>query len=150
HEGTLFLDEVGEMSPAMQVKLLRVLTTGEFRRVGGERTHKVDVRLVVASNRDLGKMVEEHSFREDLFYRLNVIRVALPPLRERRDDIPLLVEHFLRKHSSALGTPARRIERAALQRLMAYRWPGNVRELENEILRASALGGEVLRLGDIS
>jgi transcriptional regulator with GAF, ATPase, and Fis domain len=150
HEGTLFLDEVGEMSAAMQVKLLRVLTTGEFRRVGGERTHKVDVRLVVASNRDLGKMVEEGAFREDLFYRLNVIRVALPPLRERRDDIPLLVEHFLRKHSQVLGTPARRIERAALQRLMAYRWPGNVRELENEILRASALGGEVLRVADLS
>jgi transcriptional regulator with GAF, ATPase, and Fis domain/Tfp pilus assembly protein PilF len=103
HCGTLFLDEVGEMTAAMQAKLLRVLQTGEFRRVGGERTLKVDVRLLVASNRDLGRLVEEGRFREDLFYRLNVVRVALPPLRERRDDVPLLVEHFLRKHAAETG-----------------------------------------------
>jgi transcriptional regulator with GAF, ATPase, and Fis domain/tetratricopeptide (TPR) repeat protein len=144
--GTLFLDEVGEMPPAMQAKLLRVLTTGEIRRVGGERTLKVDVRLLVASNRDLERMVEEGRFREDLFYRLNVVRVALPPLRERRDDIPLLVEHFLRKQP---GKP-KKISRAALAKLVGYRWPGNVRELENEVQRAAALGGEVIGLEDLS
>jgi len=150
HGSTLFLDEVGEMTPAMQVKLLRVLQTGEFRRVGGERTVKVDVRVVVASNRDLGKLVEEGKFREDLFYRLNVVRVVLPPLRERREDIPLLVDHFLRKHAAELGRQPPRIARATLQRLTSYRWPGNVRELENEILRAATLGGELLTVDDLS
>jgi DNA-binding NtrC family response regulator len=134
----------------MQVKLLRVLQTGEFRRVGGEKTVRVDVRVVVASNRDLGKLVEEGKFREDLYYRLNVVRVVLPPLRERREDIPLLVEHFLRKHAAELGREPPRIARAALQRLMSYRWPGNVRELENEILRAAALGGDLLTVDDLS
>ena len=148
--GTLFLDEVGEMSPGMQVKLLRVLQTGEFRRVGGERTLKVDVRVLVASNRDLGRLVEEGAFREDLFYRLNVVRVALPPLRERREDVPLLVEHFLRKHATEGHVPPRRIARAALQKLVGYRWPGNVRELENEVLRAASLGGEVITVEDLS
>jgi len=148
--GTLFLDEVGEMSPAMQTKLLRVLQSGEFRRVGGERTLHVDVRVLVASNRDLQRLVEEGRFREDLFYRLNVVRVALPPLRERRDDVPLLVEHFLRKHAEAANAKPRRIARAALQKLIGYRWPGNVRELENEVLRAAALGGETIAVEDLS
>jgi transcriptional regulator with GAF, ATPase, and Fis domain len=151
HGGTLFLDEVGEMPASMQVKLLRVLQTGEFRRVGGERTLKVDVRLLVASNRDLGRLVEEGRFREDLYYRLNVVRVALPPLRERRDDVPLLVEHFLRKHAGVTGQDGpKKIARAALQKLIGYRWPGNVRELENEVLRAASLGGEVLGVADLS
>jgi len=150
HQGTLFLDEVGEMPPSMQVKLLRVLTTGEFRRLGSERAHQVDVRILAASNRDLGKMVEEGRFREDLFYRLNVVRVALPPLRERSDDIPLLIEHFLTKHAAVLDDKPRRIERAALQRLCAYRWPGNVRQLENEILRASALSNGIITVADLS
>src|SRR6476620_2427933 len=131
HGGTLFLDEVGEMPASMQVKLLRVLQQGEFRRVGGEKTIKVDVRVLVASNRDLSRLVEEGRFREDLFYRLNVVRVALPPLRERREDIPLLVEHFLAKHAQAAGKPAKRVARAALTKLLGHRWPGNVRELEN-------------------
>ncbi len=150
HGGTLFRDEVGEMSPAMQAKLLRVLQSGEFRRLGGERTLKVDVRLLVASNRDLSRMVEAGTFREDLFYRLNVVRVALPPLRERRDDIPLLVEHFLGKHAKASGRRPPRLQRAALQKLVGYRWPGNVRELENEILRSAALGGELITVEDLS
>jgi transcriptional regulator with GAF, ATPase, and Fis domain/tetratricopeptide (TPR) repeat protein len=150
HGGTLFLDEVGEMSPAMQAKLLRVLQSGELRRLGGERTLKVDVRLLVASNRDLSRLVEEGRFREDLFYRLNVVRVGLPPLRERRDDIPLLVEHFLVKHARAAGGKPLKLQRAALQKLVGYRWPGNVRELENEILRAAALGGEVITVADLS
>jgi transcriptional regulator with GAF, ATPase, and Fis domain len=142
--GTLFLDEVGEMSPAMQVRLLRVLQEGEFRRVGGEKLQKVDVRVVVASNRELGRMVEEGKFREDLFYRLNVVRVALPPLRERADDIPLLVEHFLsgRKHKG--------VTRRALERLARYRWPGNVRQLENELARAVSLADGPIDVGDLS
>jgi transcriptional regulator with GAF, ATPase, and Fis domain len=149
HQGTLFLDEVGEMPPAMQVKLLRVLTTGELRRLGGEKMLKVDVRVVCASNRDLGRLVEEGRFREDLYYRLNVVKVALPPLRERKDDIPLLVEHFLAKLAGE-GMPRRRISRGALARLAAWSWPGNVRELENEVRRAAALGGEVIAVDDLS
>ncbi|HEY2747336.1 MAG TPA: sigma 54-interacting transcriptional regulator, partial [Polyangia bacterium] len=148
--GTLFLDEVGEMPAAMQVKLLRVLQEGELRRVGAERTIRVDVRVLVASNRDLGRLVEEGKFREDLFYRLNVVRVALPPLRERRDDIALLVEHFLRKFAEENKRPPRRIARAALHKLVGYRWPGNVRELENEIVRAASLGGDVIAVEDLS
>jgi transcriptional regulator with GAF, ATPase, and Fis domain len=149
HGGTLFLDEVGEMPPAMQVKLLRVLQQGEFRRVGGERALTVDVRVLVASNRDLGRLVEEGRFREDLYYRLNVVRVALPPLRERRDDIPLLVEHFLRKLAGPEREP-KKIARAALHKLVGYRWPGNVRELENELARAASLGGETISVDDLS
>jgi transcriptional regulator with GAF, ATPase, and Fis domain/tetratricopeptide (TPR) repeat protein len=145
--GTLFLDEVGEMSAAMQAKLLRVLQEGEFRRVGGESLRRVDVRVVCASNRDLARMVEEGRFRQDLFYRLNVVRVELPPLRERADDVPLLIDHFLKKHS---GGRTRALERSALQALAAYGWPGNVRELENEILRALTLGGDALGIDDLS
>jgi transcriptional regulator with GAF, ATPase, and Fis domain len=150
HGGTLFLDEVGEMSPGMQAKLLRVLQSGELRRLGGERTIKVDVRLVCASNRDLARLVEDGRFREDLFYRLNVVRVGLPPLRERRDDIPLLIEHFLSKHAKTVNKQPPKLQRAALQKLVGYRWPGNVRELENEILRAAALSGEVITVPDLS
>jgi transcriptional regulator with GAF, ATPase, and Fis domain/tetratricopeptide (TPR) repeat protein len=129
---------------------LRVLQQGEFRRVGGEKGHKVDVRVLVASNRDLGRLVEQGKFREDLFYRLNVVRVGLPPLRERRDDIPLLVEHFLKKFADENKRPPRRIARAALHKLIGYRWPGNVRELENEVVRAASLGGETIVVADLS
>jgi len=148
--GTLFLDEVGEMSPAMQGKLLRVLQEGEFRRVGGERTRKVDVRIVVATNRDLQRMVEEGKFRQDLYFRLAVARISLPPLRERREDIPLIVEHLLAKRAAGAGTPAKPLDPGALARLVAYRWPGNVRELENEITRAHALSGERISVDDLS
>ena len=153
--GTLFLDEVGEMSPAMQGKLLRVLQEGELRRVGAERTRKVDVRVVVATNRDLTRMVEEGKFRQDLFFRLAVARIALPPLRERREDIPLIVEHLLAKRvreasaGDAKATP-KPLDPAALARLVAYRWPGNVRELENELQRAYALSGDRITLTDLS
>ncbi|HXU05169.1 MAG TPA: sigma 54-interacting transcriptional regulator [Polyangia bacterium] len=149
--GTLFLDEVAEMSPAMQGKLLRVLQLGELRRVGSERTRKVDVRIVAATNRDLARLVDEGKFRRDLFFRLNVAQIALPPLRDRRDDIPLMVEHFLAKLAAAAGRPAPKpLEPAALARLVAYRWPGNVRELENEITRADALSGERIGVSDLS
>jgi DNA-binding NtrC family response regulator len=135
HKGTLFLDEVGTMSPALQMKLLRVLQEREFERVGDARTLKVDVRVVAATNVDLRRMVADGRFREDLFYRLNVIPVELPPLRDRLEDIPLLVRHFLEKFDSSLT-----VSQDAMRRLMAYRWPGNVRQLENAIERAVALG----------
>jgi len=140
HKGTLFLDEVGTMSPALQVKLLRVLQEREFERVGDTNTIRVDVRVIAATNSDLRQMVEEGRFREDLFYRLNVIPVTMPPLRERREDIPLLVQHFLDKHR---GEPAQSVavSQDAMRRLMAYHWPGNVRQLENAIERAVAISG---------
>jgi serine/threonine-protein kinase PknK len=148
--GTLFLDEVGEMSPGMQGKLLRVLQEGEIRRVGSERTRKVDVRIVAATNRDLARMVEEGKFRRDLFFRLNVAAISLPPLRDRRDDIPLMVEHFLAKIAARGGRPPKPIDAAAMARLLAYRWPGNVRELENELTRAEALSGDRIAAADLS
>jgi transcriptional regulator with GAF, ATPase, and Fis domain len=149
--GTLFLDEVAEMSPGMQGKLLRVLQLGELRRVGSEHTRKVDVRIVTATNRDLARMVEEGKFRRDLFFRLNVAQISLPPLRDRRDDIPLMVEHFLAKVAAAAGrTAPKPLDAAALARLVAYRWPGNVRELENEITRAEALSGDRIGIADLS
>ena len=136
HKGTLFLDEVGTMSTALQMKLLRALQEREFERVGDSHTVKVDVRFIAATNSDLAKMVADGAFREDLYYRLNVIPISLPPLRERRDDIPLLVTHFLEKFSP--GQPMH-TSQAAMRALMAYSWPGNVRQLENAIERAVAL-----------
>ena len=139
HKGTFFLDEVGTMSPALQAKLLRVLQEREFERVGDSHTIKIDVRVIAATHSDLAKMVAEGSFREDLYYRLNVIPVRLPPLRERREDIPLLVQHFLQK-LGAEQVPPRTVtmSQEALRRLMAYGWPGNVRQLENLVERALA------------
>jgi DNA-binding NtrC family response regulator len=133
HKGTLFLDEVGTMSTALQMKLLRALQEREFERVGDSHTTKVDVRVIAATNSDLGKLVAEGQFREDLFYRLNVIPVKLPPLRERKEDIPLLVRHFLAKFDSTAT-----VSQDAMRRLMSYQWPGNVRQLENAIERAVA------------
>jgi two-component system, NtrC family, response regulator AtoC len=141
--GTLFLDEVGTMTMALQMKLLRVLQEREFERVGDGKPIKVDVRVVAATNSDLGKLVKEGSFREDLYYRLNVIQIELPPLRERREDIPLLVQHFLEKYAVAGGNGGGpvMVSQDAMRRLMAYGWPGNVRQLENAIERALALLG---------
>ena len=138
HKGTLFLDEVGTMSPALQAKLLRVLQEREFERVGDSHTIKIDVRVIAATHSDLTKMVAEGLFREDLFYRLNVIPVQLPPLRDRRDDVPLLVQHFLQKLSADSGRAAVTVSQEALRSLMAYPWPGNVRQLENAVERAIA------------
>ncbi len=142
--GTLFLDEVGDMSPEMQKKLLRVLQEGEVRRVGGHAVRKVDVRVLCATNRDLVRLVKEGRFREDLFYRLCVVRVRIPPLRERREDIPLLAVHFLDRIAAEAGGAAPRLEADALDALADYGWPGNVRELENEIRRAATLSGGVI------
>jgi transcriptional regulator with PAS, ATPase and Fis domain len=136
NKGTLFLDEVGTMSVALQMKLLRVLQEREFERVGDSHTIKVDVRVIAATNADLASMVRTGAFREDLYYRLNVIPIKLPPLRDRRDDIPLLAQHFLEK----FGGAKTQLSQAAMRRLMAYAWPGNVRQLENAIERAVALG----------
>ena len=143
HKGTLFLDEVGTMSQALQMKLLRVLQEREFERVGDSHTIKVDVRVIAATNSDLGKLVADGQFREDLFYRLNVIPVELPPLRDRKEDIPLLVQHFLEKFNAESDTPRPlatmlTVSQEAMRRLMSYPWPGNVRQLENAIERATA------------
>ena len=143
--GTLLLDEVGELPASLQVKLLRVLQERTIRRVGGTSDRRVDVRILAATNRRLEQEVAGGRFREDLYYRLNVIQIALPPLRERREDIPLLVQHFVEKYARELGKPIRGVGAAAAERLLAYPYPGNVRELENAIERAVALSrdGEI-------
>ena len=134
--GTLFLDEIGEIPPQTQVKLLRVLQEREFQRVGGSETIKSNIRLIAATNKDLEAAIAEGSFREDIYYRLNVFTIFLPPLRERRSDILLLAEHFLEKYEVEHGKRIRRISTPAIDMLMAYHFPGNVRELENAIERA--------------
>ncbi len=134
--GTLFLDEIGEIPVEIQVKLLRALQESEFERVGGIKTLKVDVRLIAATNRDLKALIAEGRFREDLFYRLAVVPIALPPLRERREDIPHLVRHFIEKYDRRLGKKVEGIEEEALQLLLGYAWPGNIRELENLMERS--------------
>jgi len=138
-KGTIFLDEVGDTSQAMQVKLLRVLQERTFRRVGGTEEISVDVRIISATNRDLSEMVAENQFREDLFYRISVIPLDLPPLRQRRDDIPLLADHFLARLNSSMSKRIERISDEALKKMESYDWPGNVRELENAMERAFIL-----------
>jgi DNA-binding NtrC family response regulator len=152
--GTLFLDEIGDMSPNTQAKILRVLQEHEFERLGGTRTIKVDVRLIAATNRDLPSMVEAGQFREDLYYRLNVVTMEMPPLRERKDDIAALSNFFIRRFSGELKKKIQGLEPEALKLLMRYQWPGNIRELENAIERAMLLAEgthiavDDLRLGD--
>jgi two-component system, NtrC family, response regulator AtoC len=149
--GTLFLDEIGTLTVAVQAKLLRVLQEREFEPLGAERTQRVEVRVIAATNRDLRALVADGRFQEDLFYRLNVIPIALPPLRERREDIPLLVDYFVRKHVQRTGKRIDRVEKGALGALEDYNWPGNVRELENAIERAVVLAtGSVIDVGDVS
>ena len=142
HGGTIFLDEIGEMSPALQVKLLRVLQQRAFERVGGMKTIHVDVRVIAATNKDLDDAVREGSFREDLYYRLNVIPIVVPPLRDHAEDIPLLVEHFLSVFNDEKRKQVGGVSPEAMKRLMAHHWPGNVRELENLIERLIILKGE--------
>ena len=137
--GTIFLDEIGTMNPTLQSKLLRVLQEREIEPLGSERTEKIDVRVIAATNRDLRQMVADGKFQEDLFYRLNVIPIEIPPLRERRDDIPALIEHFVRKHAQRIGRRVDKIDDGVLAGLQQYDWPGNVRELENTIERAVVL-----------
>jgi two-component system response regulator HydG len=148
--GTLLLDEVGELSPSAQVKLLRVLQEGEIERLGGTQTVKVNVRLVAATNKDLRKEVAEGRFREDLYYRLNVVELHIPPLRARREDVPLLADHFLRRYAAKNGRPVRPLAPEALQLLEDYGWPGNVRELEHALERAVVLcRTDTLQPGDL-
>ncbi len=137
--GTLFLDEVGDLPLDVQVKLLRVLQEREFERVGGSETIKVDVRVVSATNRDLEKQIADGTFREDLYYRLNVFPIVLPPLRDRTSDIGVLAEHFVQKYAPGAGKPVRGLDAGAIAALSGYSWPGNVRELENVIERALIL-----------
>jgi transcriptional regulator with GAF, ATPase, and Fis domain len=141
-KGTLFLDEVGDIPPALQPKLLRVLQEQEFERLGSARTHKVDVRLVAATHRDLTEMVNHSEFRSDLYYRLNVFPVVLPPLRERREDIPALVTHFVAIYGRRMGRQIESIPTATLSALTSYHWPGNIRELQNLIERAVILSND--------
>jgi two-component system response regulator PilR (NtrC family) len=146
--GTIFLDEIGEMSAVMQVKLLRVLQERRFRRVGGLEELQADIRVIAATNQDLTRLVAEGRFREDLYYRINVIPLTLPPLRERREDIPLLAEHFLAKYSEQMGKHIAGVSHDAIDLLVAHDWPGNIRELENVIERAVALEATPTILAD--
>ena len=146
HRGTLFLDEVGDIPLELQPKLLRVLQEQEFERLGSTKTTRVDVRLVAATSRDLGQMIAENQFRRDLFYRLNIFPLPLPPLRERREDIALLVEHFVEKYAGMMSKKIAKVPDDVMQALREYHWPGNIRELQNIIERAVILSpGSVLR-----
>jgi len=148
--GTLFLDEIGELPLSLQVKLLRVLQEGRVRPLGATRDHEVDVRVIAATVRDLRREVQENRFREDLYYRLNVLQLNVPPLRDRRDDIALLVEHFIERNNGRLGTKIRDIEPRARKLLLNHTWPGNVRELENTIERAVVLSeGDIITVTDL-
>ncbi|MET0286992.1 MAG: sigma-54 dependent transcriptional regulator [Polyangiales bacterium] len=150
HQGTVFLDEIGELPLALQVKLLRVLQEGTLRRLGDTKDLKVDVRVIAATVRDLSSEVREGRFREDLFYRLNVLQLALPPLRERAGDLPLLIDHFVEKYNARLGTKVRAVAPDALRKLMRHAFPGNVRELENMVERAIVLAeGDTITLDDL-
>lgn len=149
-QGTLFLDEIGEMNTTMQVKILRALQEKKVRKVGGHDEESVDVRIIAATNQDLEALIEAGEFREDLFYRINVIPIEIPPLRHRREDIPLLVDFFIKKYSAEMGLEACRVDQDAMQILEAHQWPGNVRELENVVERALALAtGPLLGIQDI-
>ncbi|HYR07286.1 MAG TPA: sigma-54 dependent transcriptional regulator [Longimicrobium sp.] len=149
--GTLFLDEIGNLSPKLQAKLLRVLQTGEFQRVGSSRTQRANVRILSATNADLSKEIAEGRFREDLLYRLNTVEIRLPPLRERREDVPLLANHFLRKRAARYGRLIEGIAPEAMQALLDYAWPGNIRELEHTVERALLLmHGNTVQLADLT
>lgn len=145
--GTLFLDEIGDMSPTMQVKLLRVIQEGTLTPVGGTEQRKVDVRVVAATNKDLKEMVEQGTFREDLYYRINVINLVVPPLRDRKEDIPILVDHFLSRGCKEKGVALKSLAKRPMEKIFDYPWPGNIRELENEVERMIVLSGEEPRIG---
>jgi transcriptional regulator with PAS, ATPase and Fis domain len=145
-KGTLFLDEIGDMSPTMQVKLLRVLQEGTLTPVGGTEQRKVDVRVVAATNKDLKDMVEQGTFREDLYYRINVINLVVPPLRDRKEDIPILVDHFVNRGCKEKNLPVKTFAKRTMEKIFDYPWPGNIRELENEVERLIVLSGDEARI----
>ena len=147
HNGTLFLDEVGDMTLTMQVKLLRVLQQGTLTPVGGTEERKVAVRVIAATNRDLKAMIEEGTFREDLYYRINVINIQVPALRDRKEDLPVLLDHFLLKSCKEKEVPLKQITARALEKMFDYQWPGNIRELENEVERLVVLSGTDQKVG---
>jgi transcriptional regulator with PAS, ATPase and Fis domain len=150
HTGTIFLDDIDSLSNKMQAKLLRVIQQKEFERLGTHRIIRADIRIIASSNQDLLELVSLGRFREDLYYRLHVLPIALPPLRDRRDDIPLLLEHFLRAYAARNGEKVKQLTPAALNHLSAYHWPGNVRELENLVERICTINsGDILRLGNL-
>jgi two-component system nitrogen regulation response regulator GlnG len=150
NKGTIFLDEIGDMTPATQTKILRVLQSGTFERVGGNQPIQVDVRVIAATNKPLEAAVAAKQFREDLFYRLNVVRIPIPPLRERPDDIPLLVNYFLEKNARELKRPPKSVAASVIKTLEKYHWPGNVRELENAIRRAHVMAkSDAILLSDL-
>src|SRR5258706_8004393 len=150
HQGTIFLDEIGDMTPATQTKILRVLQSGTFERVGGNQPIQADVRVIAATNKPLEAAVAAKQFREDLFYRLNVVRIHIPPLRDRREDIPLLVNYFLKKISREQQQPPKSIATSVIKKLQKYHWPGNVRELENAIRRAHVMAkSDAILLSDL-
>ena len=150
NHGTIFLDEISEMAPGLQAKLLQVLQDGEFSRLGGENDVRVDTRIIAATNRNLEQAVKDGTFREDLYYRLNVVTITLPPLRERIDALPLLVEHFLEKYNAQYNKSLHHLSPDTMQLLMSYHWPGNVRELENMVKRMVVLGNESAVLQEIT
>lgn len=145
-KGTLFLDEIGDTSPTMQVKLLRVLQEGTFIPVGSTESRKVDVRIIAATNKDLKKMIEDGTFREDLYYRINVINIYVPALRDRTEDVPLLVEHFMNKACTEKNLPVKQLAKKTFEKILDYVWPGNIRELENEIERLVVLAGDDVKV----
>jgi|Deesub1362B_J571_1020462.scaffolds.fasta_scaffold00078_21 DNA-binding NtrC family response regulator len=150
HMGTVFLDEIGDMPAALQPKLLRVLQDGEVRRLGGKETIKVDIRVLAATNQDIEELIDKGQFREDLYYRLKVVTIKLPPLRERREDIPLLAEYFLKRYNEEFGKRIKGFDREALQLLVNYHWPGNIRQLESVIERAVIMSdADIIRVQDI-
>jgi two-component system response regulator AtoC len=142
HTGTMFLDEIGEMPMPLQAKILQVLQDREFSRLGSHRDIRVDVRVIAATNKDLSKLVEQGAFREDLYYRLNVLNIHVPPLRERREEIPILLDHFLGEYARQYGQPRTTVSADTVRRMLDYNWPGNVRELENVVKRIVVLGTE--------
>jgi two-component system response regulator AtoC len=142
NSGTIFLDEIGEMPPPLQAKLLQVLQDREFARLGSRQDIRVDVRVITATNKDLGKLVENGSFRQDLYYRLNVVNIHVPPLRERREEIPILLDHFLERYAQQYERPVQKISAGTMRLFMNYNWPGNIRELENVVKRIVLLGTE--------
>ena len=150
HGGTIFLDEIGEINPSVQVKLLRVIQEKKFERVGGEKTIEVDVRIIAATNRNMEDEVKAGRFREDLYYRLNVIRIGIPPLRERKEDIPILMTEFLKKFAAENGRTIKGFDSRAKTALLNYSWPGNIRELQSFIQSAVVMsGGEEITLDDL-